>query len=71
MFAEMLGIFFKDCIQTSSTCMSERWLNAMKQYDSQECVRLLSVCMKSKDKCTKSANIKLLADQMLIQMKEA
>lgn len=69
---DMLHLFFKDCMKDHRQCKDSWYLQHMdiiqaKQYDY---VRLLQICMHSKDKLLRSINLQLLIDQMLYQMKE-
>lgn len=69
-FVDIFMIFFKDVIMGSTHCENKKWNENMNQYSKKGCIEYLTICMKMKDKCNKSMNVKLLVDSMMIQMKE-
>lgn len=70
-FTDILMIFFRNCIMEKSSCTHKMWNEMMKKYSRKESIQYLSICMDSKTRFSKSVNVKLLVDSMLIRMKEA
>ena len=70
-FTDILTVFFRNCIMQKSLCIHKTWNEMMKKYSREECIKYLSICMDSKTRFSKSVNVKLLVDSMLIRMKEA
>ncbi len=69
-FTDILMRFYRDVIQGNSPCLNQTWQKNLKNYSIEKSIQYLSICMKYKDMCTKSVNIKMLTDSMLIQIKE-
>lgn len=69
-FVNILMVFFQDVIQNKTICEDENWKNKMNCYSREKSIQYLRILMENKDRCSKSASVKLLADSMMIQMKE-
>lgn len=69
-FVDILILFFRSVIMNENLCLSETWKNAKSKYSREQSIEYLSICIKMKDQFTKSINVKLFVDSMLIQMKE-
>lgn len=70
-YADILMIFFRSILSDNKQCTHSSWSLCRKKYTKEQGVRLYDVIVKNKNKLTKSVSVKLLADSMLIQMKEA
>ena len=69
-FVNILILFFRSIIMNDTLCLSDTWNNAKEKYLKEKAIEYLSICMNSKDQFSKSIQVKLLVDSMLIRMKE-
>ena len=69
-FVNILILFFRSIIMNDSLCCNDAWNKAKENYSKEKAIEYLSICMNSKDQFSKSIQVKLLVDSMLIRMKE-
>lgn len=69
-FNEILTIFFRNVLMQKSECRDDTWNEMMGKYSKKQCIEYLSICVSTKNRFSKSVSVKLLADSMLIRMKE-